>query len=116
MKKAVVFSLLGGFVLGKAGGFIFGSKTAKKAYTAIATGALIAKDSVMENVEKIQAEASDIIADAKVNVEAYYEERGEAGYYGADASDCKNGADASDCKSAAEVSDGSGVDDVLAFN
>ena len=107
MKKAVVFSLLGGFVLGKAGGFIFGSKTAKKAYTAIATGALIAKDSVMENVEKIQAGASDIIADAKVNAEAYYEERGEAGYCGEDASDCK---------SAVEVSDGSGVDDVLAFN
>ena len=79
MKKAVIFSLLGGFILGKAGETIFGSKPAKKAYTAIATGAILAKDSVMGSVEKIQAGASDIMEDAKVNAERYYESR-EAGF------------------------------------
>ncbi|MCI6637273.1 MAG: DUF6110 family protein [Bilifractor sp.] len=72
MKKAVIFSLLGGYILGKAGVEIFGGKTARKVYTGITTGAFLAKDSVMDRVEKIQAGASDIAADARANVEKYY--------------------------------------------
>ncbi len=78
MKKAVVFSIIGGYVLGKAGNYIFGSKTAKKVYTEVATGALIAKDYIMTDVEKLQAGCADITADAKVKVEAYYAEKDAA--------------------------------------
>ena len=85
MKKAIIFSLLGGYVLGKAGNAIFGSKTAKKVYTTLTTGAFIVKDSIMEGVEKIQAEASDVAADAKVNVERYYASRDAAAERGTDA-------------------------------
>ena len=77
MKKAVIFSLIGGFVLGKAGAQIFGSRTAKKVYTKVATGAYIAKDSIMEFAEKVQAGASDIAAEAKENAENYYAEKGK---------------------------------------
>ena len=76
MKKGIILSLAGGYILGKAGNFIFGSKTARKVYTQLTTGALIAKDSIMESVEKIQAGAADITADAKENVERYYAEKG----------------------------------------
>lgn len=84
MKKAVIFSLLGGYVLGKAGVEIFGGKTARKVYTGLTTGAFLVKDSIMERAEKIQAGASDIAADAKANVEKYYAER-ETVYEGTDA-------------------------------
>ncbi len=95
MKKAIVFSLIGGFVLGKAGSAIFGSKTAKKVYTTLTTGAFIVKDSVMESVEKIQAEASDVAADARVNAERYYAQKDAAAARGTDApAEC--GADASE--------------------
>lgn len=70
-KKSIVISLIGGFVLGKAGDKIFGSKEAIKAYTKAATCAFIAKDCVMEEVEKIQAAASDIAADARVEADKY---------------------------------------------
>ena len=76
MKTGIILSLAGGYVLGKAGNFIFGSQTARKVYTQLATGALIAKDSIMESVEKIQAGAADITADAKENVERYYAQKG----------------------------------------
>ncbi len=69
--KTVLFSILGGFALGKTGDMIFGSETAKKSYLKVATGALILKDSVMEQVETIQAEASDLMADARVKADEY---------------------------------------------
>ncbi|MBQ1311569.1 MAG: hypothetical protein IIY55_06940 [Blautia sp.] len=97
MKKAIIFSLLGGYVLGRAGSAIFGSKTAKKVYTTLATGAFIAKDSIMESVEKIQAEASDIAQDAKVNVERYYAEKDLAYERGTDAA-AERGADTEEAK------------------
>ena len=71
MKKGIVVSLLGGFVLGRAGEAIFGSETAKKVYTKAATGAFIAKDCIMEEVEKIQAAAMDIAADARIEADEY---------------------------------------------
>lgn len=75
LKPAIALSLLGGYVLGKAGNAVFGGETAKKAYTTVATGAFIAKDAVMEQVEKIQVSAADIAADAKINAERYYAKR-----------------------------------------
>ena len=86
LKPAVALSLLGGYVLGKAGNAVFGSDTAKKAYTAATTGAFIAKDAVMERVEKIQAGAADIAADAKINAERYYAKK-DAAYAEAAAAD-----------------------------
>ena len=79
MKKPtmIALSVLGGFVFGKVSGYIFGGETARKAYTAVATSALLAKDSVMEGVEKIQSCTSDIMADARKNVEKHYEETGK---------------------------------------
>ena len=71
LKKEILISLLGGFVLGKAGETIFGSEAAKKVYTKAATGAFIAKDSIMDSVEKIQAEAMDIAAEARIEADNY---------------------------------------------
>ena len=101
MKKAIIFSLLGGYVLGRAGSTIFGSKTAKKVFTTLATGAFIAKDSIMESVEKIQAEASDIAQDAKVNVERYYAEKDLAYERGTDAA-AERGAEEAKCSDTAD--------------
>ena len=70
-KKSVLLPLVAGFVLGKTSDMIFGSKEAIKAYTKAATCAFIAKDYVMEEVEKIQAAASDIAADARANADEY---------------------------------------------
>ena len=73
MSKKVIISAIGGFVLGKAGNAIFGSKTAVKYYTKAATGAFIAKDAIMEQVEKIQAGAMDIAVDARLEADRYQE-------------------------------------------
>ena len=54
LKKEILISLLGGFVLGKAGETIFGSETAKKVYTKAATGAFIAKDSTVIRTRKTE--------------------------------------------------------------
>ena len=75
MNKGIILSLAGGFILGKAGDTIFGSKKAKEVYTVLTAGAFIAKDAVMEYVEKIQAGASDIAEDAKKMADKYYLDR-----------------------------------------
>lgn len=61
-----------GFVVGTVGVPLLKSGIAKKAYTYVTAGAFIAKDSIMETVEKTQACAMDIAEDAKVIVEEYY--------------------------------------------
>ena len=71
LEKKVILPLVGGFVLGKAGNAIFVSQTARKVYTKAATGAFIAKDSIMEQAEKIQAGAMDIAADARIEADNY---------------------------------------------
>ncbi len=75
ISKKVVFSLIGGYVLGRAGEEIFGSETAKKVYRKVATCAFIAKDSIMEQVEKARAVASDIAVDARADADRYQEEK-----------------------------------------
>ncbi len=84
MSKKVILSAIGGFVLGKAGNAIFGSETAVKYYTKAATGAFIAKDAIMEQVEKIQAGAMDIAVDARLEADRY-QEKLDAEYNEADA-------------------------------
>ena len=71
LNNKVVFGVLGGYVLGKAGDMIFGSETAKKVYTKCATYGMILKDNTMEKVEIIQACASDIAADAREEADRY---------------------------------------------
>ncbi len=74
-KKQYLITLAGGFVLGKAGQAIFGSKKAKEIYTKAATGAYIAKDAIMEEFEKIQAAALDIAAEARIEADNYQAEK-----------------------------------------
>ena len=69
--KKVVISILGGFALGKTGGLILGSDTAKKAYLKCATLGMILKDNTMEAVENIQAGAFDIAAEAREEADKY---------------------------------------------
>ncbi|MBQ9155769.1 MAG: hypothetical protein IJ137_03195 [Eubacterium sp.] len=71
LEKKVLLSVLGGFVLGKTGDFIFGGDTAKKVYVKAASLGMILKDCTMEKVEAIQAGASDIAAEAREEADKY---------------------------------------------
>lgn len=64
-----------GFLLGSAGLAMLGSRPARKVYTHAAAAALLARDRIMEGAEKIQAAASDIIADASEIKEQYNREK-----------------------------------------
>ena len=87
-EKKVLFSILGGFVLGKAGSQIFGSAKAKEAYLKAATGALIMKDYIMEQAEIIQAEGSDILADARLRSDEYQAKKDAEFMCGTDDKSC----------------------------
>ena len=56
---------VGGALLGSAGLKILGSKDAKRVYTHVAAAALRCMDQVMRDVETVQENFSDILADAK---------------------------------------------------
>lgn len=56
---------LGGALFGSAGFKILGSRDAKKVYTHATAAYLRCKDEVMEQVETIQDNCADILADAK---------------------------------------------------
>ena len=56
---------LGGTLFGSAGFKILGSKDAKKVYTHTTAAYLRCKDQVMQQVETIQDNCADILADAK---------------------------------------------------
>lgn len=64
----------GGFAAASAGLAMLKSRPARKVYAHLAAAGLLARDSIMENVEKAQAAASDIMADAEVIKEAYNQE------------------------------------------
>ena len=66
--KAVKFvaTFLGGVVFGSAGFKALSSREAKHAYAGAAATGLRVKDYVMNTVEKIQASADDVLAEAKV--------------------------------------------------
>lgn len=60
---------VGGTLFGSAGFKLLGSKDARKVYTHITAAVLRCKDQVMHDVETVQENCSDILADAKaINV------------------------------------------------
>ena len=60
----------GGTLFGSAGFKLLGSKDAKKVYAHVTAAALRCKDEVMRNVDVIQENCCDILADAKAINEA----------------------------------------------
>ena len=61
---------LGGTLFGSAGFKILGSRDAKKVYTHTTAAYLRCKDQVMQQVETVQENCADILADAKAINEA----------------------------------------------
>ncbi len=70
---------LGGTLFGSAGFKLLGSKDAKKVYTHTTAAYLRCKDQVMQQVETVQENCADILADAKAINEARAAEE-EAAY------------------------------------
>ena len=70
---------VGGTLFGSYGFKLLGSKDAKKVYTHTTAEVLRCKDQVMRDVESVQENCSDILADAKAINEAKAAER-EAAY------------------------------------
>lgn len=60
----------GGTLFGSVGFRLLGSKDARKVYTHVTAAALRCKDQVMGDVETIQENCADILADAKAINEA----------------------------------------------
>jgi hypothetical protein len=70
---------VGGTLFGSYGFKLLGSKDAKKVYTHTTAAVLRCKNQVMRDVESVQENCSDILADAKAINEAKAAER-EAAY------------------------------------
>lgn len=66
---------VGGALFGSAGFKILGSRDAKKVYTHVTAAVLRGRDQVMRDVETVQENCSDILADAKAINEARAAER-----------------------------------------
>lgn len=56
---------VGGTLFGSAGFKLLGSKDARKVYTNVTAAVLRCKDQVMHDVETVQENCADILADAK---------------------------------------------------
>lgn len=80
---------IGGTLFGSAGFKLLSSRDAKKAYTHLTAAALRCKDEVMRNVELMQENCSDILADAK-EINARRKAAEEAEIIGEKGSDAKN--------------------------
>ena len=65
-----VAMFLGGALFGTAGLKILGSRDAKKVYTHVTAAVLRCKDQIVSDVETIQENCSDTLADAKAINEA----------------------------------------------
>lgn len=65
MERKHILLFLGGMLFGSAGIKLLFSSDAKKAYTHVTAAALRCKDSVMETVDTVQENCSDILADAR---------------------------------------------------
>ena len=61
---------VGGTLFGSAGFKLLGSKDARKVYTNVTAAVLRCKDQVMHDVETVQENCADILADAKAINEA----------------------------------------------
>ena len=73
MKQGFWWPLAGGVLVGSWGFDLLASKTAKKGYGYIVAGAMLVRDRILADAEKVQAAASDIAADAKEITRRYYE-------------------------------------------
>ena len=73
MKQGFWWTLAGGVLIGSWGFDLLASKTAKKGYGYIVAGAMLARDRILADAEKVQAAASDIAADAKEITRRYYD-------------------------------------------
>ena len=62
-----------GILVGTAGRSVLTSKLVMKGYKYIFAGAMIARDRIMADSEKVQAAVSNISAEAKELTERYYE-------------------------------------------
>ena len=62
-----------GIIVGTAGLSVLTSKLVMKGYKYIFAAAMIARDRIMADSEKVQAAVSDITAEAKEITEQYYE-------------------------------------------
>ncbi len=72
LKNANLFAA--GLALGTVGLKVLTSKDAKKVYAGIVAAGLRAKETVLETAEKVQASASDVLAEAQEINEARNEE------------------------------------------
>ena len=69
---------VGGTLFGSAGFKLLGSKDARKVYTNVTAAVLRCKDQVMRDVETVQENCADILADAKaINEERAAKEEAE---------------------------------------
>ena len=68
-------SFVGGILVGSVGLELLREKEADKVLSAVTTGVLVAKDWIMERVEKISARSTDIYADAKEKADRYLEKK-----------------------------------------
>ena len=71
MKKGWAFA--SGILVGTLGLRVLTSKLVMKGYKYVFAGAMIARDRIMADSEKVQAAVSNISADAKVITEQYYQ-------------------------------------------
>ena len=71
MKKGWAF--LSGILVGSVGLSVLTSKLVMKGYKYVFAGAMIARDRIMADSEKVQAAVSNITAEAKEITEQYYE-------------------------------------------
>ena len=69
-------SFVGGLLVGTVGLELIRSKNAdKNFFVPVTTGVLVAKDWVMERIEKVQGRSADVFADAKEKADAYLEKK-----------------------------------------
>ena len=78
MKGKYWWTLIGGIIAGAYGPDLLASKAVQKGLRYLTAGAIIARDRIMADSEKIQEAASDIDADAKEITQRYYDRCDEA--------------------------------------
>ena len=71
MKKGWAFA--SGILVGSVGLSVLTSKLVMKGYKYVFAGAMIARDRIMADSEKVQAAVSNISAEAKESTEQYYQ-------------------------------------------
>ena len=71
MKKGWAFA--SGILVGSVGLSVLTSKLVMKGYKSVFAGAMIARDRIMADSEKVQAAVSNISAEAKEITEQYYQ-------------------------------------------